>query len=556
MVLSLVIIFQKMSCNHFSIFHIIFTIPLQPTPFMKNLSILILVLALGLIAGASARGQTASAPQAIASGSTVGPFNDARGVMRYFTLTVPAGATSARFAMTGTSGDGDLYVKRGSIPTFSSWDQRPYLNNSVETVTLTNPTAGTYYIMVHAFTAIQNVTLTVSHNASGTTTPAPTPAPTQPLPVTATPTFSTSPGTYTGQVSVGLACATPNAVIRFTTNGTAPTAASEVYNTPIVLTATKTIRAIAFATDHQASSAISGTFTIQGGVISLSNNVARTNLSGARGSKLNFKFAVPAGQTQLSFRITARSGDADLYVKYGQLATTSVWDQRPYLNNSNETVTIMNPRAGDYFIMINAYTAYSGLSITAVHTGAPIAQGLPDLVFHPGTMNPRITTETFSANSCEIQEGTITAGTHKLLRFSTETRNIGTGDLVLGNPSTNPHFNWGSCHGHYHFNSFAQYRLLDANGQLVRTGHKVGFCLMDITRNSSSANPSPRYNCSNQGIQAGWADVYSSSLSGQWIVITGLPAGSYILEVEVDPMGLITEADETNNITRVPVTIR
>ena len=290
-------------------------------------------------------------------------------------------------------------------------------------------------------------------------------------------------------------------------------------------------------------------------MVSLSNNVPRSNLSAARGGKLNFKFAVPAGQTQLSFRITGGSGDADLYVKYGQLATTSVWDQRPYLNNSNETVTLTNPAAGDYFIMINAYTAFSGVTLTAVYSGAPVSRGLPDLVFHPGTMNPRITTETFSANACEIQEGTITAGTHKLLRFSTETRNIGTGDLVLGNPSTNPHFNWGSCHGHYHFNSFAQYRLLNANGQLVRTGHKVGFCLMDITRHNSGANPSPRYTCSNQGIQAGWADVYSSSLSGQWIVITGLPAGNYILEVEVDPMGLINEADETNNITRVNVTI-
>jgi hypothetical protein len=547
MFFAFLILFQKMICNHFSICHNVFTQRNRQPSFMKKLSILILVIALGLISGTFAAAQTVDSPQALANGSTVGPFSDAQGTLRYFSLVVPTGATAASFSITAASGDCDLYVKRGSAPSYSSWDQRPYLNDGNESVSLANPTAGTYYVMLHAYSAVQSVRLTVSHSAPATTTP--------PTTVAATPTFTTSPGTYEGQVSVGLSSTTPNAVIRFTTNGSTPTAASEVYNTPIVLTRTTTIRAITFATGQRSSVVRSGTFTIRGGLISLTNNVARTNLAAARGTRLNFKFAVPAGQSEMSIRITARSGDADLYVKYGQLATTSNWDQRPYLNNSNETVIISQPAAGDYFIMINAYTAFSGLSITAVHTGASAPQGLPDLMFHPGTMNPRITTETFSANSCEIQEGTITAGTHKLLRFSTETRNIGTGDLVLGNPSTNPNFNWGSCHGHYHFNSFAQYRLLDASGRLVRTGHKVGFCLMDITRHNSSANPSPRYTCSNQGIQAGWSDIYSSSLSGQWIVITGLPAGNYILEVEVDPMGLITESDETNNITRVNVTI-
>ena len=55
--------------------------------------------------------------------------------------------------------------------------------------------------------------------------------------------------------------------------------------------------------------------------------------------------------------------------------------------------------------------------------------------------------------------------------------------------------------------------------------------------------------------QAGWADVYSSNLSGQWIDITGVPAGTYVLEIVMDPMNLIDEADETNNTSRIHVTI-
>ena len=204
--------------------------------------------------------------------------------------------------------------------------------------------------------------------------------------------------------------------------------------------------------------------------------------------------------------------------------------------------------------MVHGYTAYSGLTIKATYSGTASA-GKPDLTVHPTALNPYFTTETFASNSCEIEEGTITAGTKRLMRFTTQSRNIGTADLVLGNPASNPSFEWGGCHGHYHFRSFAQYRLLTPSGSLVRTGKKVGFCLMDITRINSSANPSPRYTCSNQGIQAGWADIYSSNLSGQWIDVTGVPAGPYILEITMDPLNVIDELDETNNVTRIDVAI-
>lgn len=207
-------------------------------------------------------------------------------------------------------------------------------------------------------------------------------------------------------------------------------------------------------------------------------------------------------------------------MKYGQLATTSVYDQRPYLGGNAETVTVNTPRAGDYFVMLHGYRAYTGATLKASHVGT-VTAGKPDIVVSMASANPRITTETFAANACEIEEGTITAGTHKLLRFNTQTRNIGTADLLLGNPANSSMFEWGACHGHYHFRSFAQYRLLDSTGAVVRNGKKVGFCLMDITRIDTGANPSARYTCSHQGIQAGWADVYSSNLSGQWIDITG-----------------------------------
>ncbi len=105
---------------------------------------------------------------------------------------------------------------------------------------------------------------------------------------------------------------------------------------------------------------------------------------------------------------------------------------------------------------------------------AQTAQNLPDLIIWGPSVAPRIVTVTFSSTSCAVVEGMVQAGTRKLLRFSTETRNQGTADIFLGDPASNPLFVWAPCHGHYHFNNYASYRLLDSNGQSAATGLKIG----------------------------------------------------------------------------------
>jgi hypothetical protein len=247
----------------------------------------------------------------------------------------------------------------------------------------------------------------------------------------------------------------------------------------------------------------------------------------------------------------SQSGDCDLYVRRSAQPTTSTYDYRPYLSGSNETVSVSNPAGGDWFIMLNAYTAYSGVTLTASYS----ATAKPDLMPYLGALNAYTSTETFNSNVCDVTEGLVSSGTRRLLRFSTETRNIGTADLVLRSPANNPLFTYAPCHGHYHFNNFAEYRLLNSAGQQVATGQKVGFCLEDVSRWNSSANSRAQYDCDYQGIQAGWSDIYSHNLPGQWIDITGLPAGTYVLEIQLDTADRIAESDETNNTARAQVVI-
>lgn len=220
--------------------------------------------------------------------------------------------------------------------------------------------------------------------------------------------------------------------------------------------------------------------------------------------------------------------------------------------NRQSRVTFTPTTGTTYHVAVDGYGGASGIgALIWNQSGA----ALPDLILWGPAVSARVVTSNFLATSCDVLEGCATAGIRRLLSFTTESRNIGAGDLIMGNPATNPLFDFASCHGHYHFEEYANYSLLDTNGNTVVLGHKIGFCLLDSRAFSPTANPAARYNCNNQGIQAGWADVYSAGLPCQYIDVTGVPAGEYVLKMVVNPAGLIPESNTNNNVTLVPVTI-
>ncbi|MGD8690705.1 MAG: S8 family peptidase, partial [Gammaproteobacteria bacterium] len=81
-----------------------------------------------------------------------------------YTMDVPSGASNLSFAISGGTGDADLYVKFGSAPTTSSYDCRPYLTGNNETCNISNVQAGTYYVMVHAYQSFSGVSLVGSYD--------------------------------------------------------------------------------------------------------------------------------------------------------------------------------------------------------------------------------------------------------------------------------------------------------------------------------------------------------------------------------------------------------
>ena len=78
----------------------------------------------------------------------------------------------------------------------------------------------------------------------------------------ATPSFSPSGGTYSSSQSVSISCATPDADIRYTVDGSKPTGSSTLYAGPITVSSTQTIKAIGIHPDMDNSDVASATYVI------------------------------------------------------------------------------------------------------------------------------------------------------------------------------------------------------------------------------------------------------------------------------------------------------
>ena len=114
-------------------------------------------------------------------------------------------------------------------------------------------------------------------------------------------------------------------------------------------------------------------------------------------------------------------------------------------------------------------------------------------------------------------------------------------------------------HDHWHIQGVMLYQLWADSG-VVRRGTKVGFCFLDSRRWNLSlpgAPQSPVYPehlcgdstdlTNRMGLSVGWGDEYPANFAFQWIDITGMPAGEYVVQARADEQNWYLESNEGNN---------
>jgi hypothetical protein len=127
-------------------------------------------------------------------------------------------------------------------------------------------------------------------------------------------------------------------------------------------------------------------------------------------------------------------------------------------------------------------------------------------------------------------------------------------------------------HRHWHLLGFDRYSLKRAgDGGTVRRDRKTGFCLGDRFRTLAPlAGPSPATppftsNCAlgqprrlsvTEGISVGYGDDYAANLEGQYIELSGVPAGRYVLTHEVNADHRLRELRYDNNSASVQLDLR
>ncbi|XP_029930427.1 lysyl oxidase-like 5b [Myripristis murdjan] len=220
------------------------------------------------------------------------------------------------------------------------------------------------------------------------------------------------------------------------------------------------------------------------------------------------------------------------------------------------------------------YNAYPSRGRSAARTRRPpgtgygtryFQNGLPDLVPDPYAIQAGAYIQRMQmyALRCAAEENCLARSAYAptvrdidyrvLLRFPQKVKNQGTTDFLPVKPRYQ--WDWHSCHQHYHsMDAFSNYDLLDVmTGQKVAEGHKASFCLEDT---GCDAGFRRRYACTahTQGLSPGCHDIYAANIDCQWIDITDVPPGNYILKVTVNPNFHVQESDFSNNVVRCDIT--
>ena len=306
------------------------------------------------------QGTTNTSSQAVtvesAGGGTTGGFTDANvspGSRENleFTIDVPAGATALDIDTSGGTGDVTLVVNFGSTPSRNDNDCIEQGAGNAHSCSFTDPSEGTWFIIVRGVSASSGVQLDAYWTAGEVGNVAPTSdfsVTTIDLEATFTDSSTDSDGTvasYSWDFGDGNISTAQNPINTYTAAGT--------YTVSLTVTddegATGTSSQSVTVTD--AGTVTSGGFT--------------ETVSPNGGQILSYTLDVPAGATSLEVDIAGGTGNADLAINFGSSPTRNDNDCLETGAGNTHNCTITNPSEGTWFIIVRGASASTDVQLDA-----------------------------------------------------------------------------------------------------------------------------------------------------------------------------------------------
>ena len=307
------------------------------------------------------------------------------------------------------------------------------------------------------------------------------------------------------------------------------------------------------------------------------------------------------------------SNDLDLYV-YGPNGSLAARSDGTFAS-TGESVRLPAATNGHYRVVVvprfveGAMAFHGFVEVERAPAVEPRRPLLPNLV-SLAPRNPHLRTGAYLVDheadgtpSCYPEE-TVEQGARRCLRFDQIIANHGEGPFELryrmeglatdqqlrqriyssdgsfGDVAVDT-YEFHATHAHFHYKSFGQAFLYqprpDGSLQLVRESDKNGFCVIDVENTRFGTDGSgtpyrgeaprtyylPRCNAPSErdehgismvnGISAGWADVYNWFLADQYIEVSGVPDGIYVLETVANPARTVQETTADDNTARVRI---
>ncbi|EOD79436.1 Vibriolysin, extracellular zinc protease [Grimontia indica] len=241
-----------------------------------------------------------SPPQVLSVGDAVSSLSGTRGDMLFYSFTLPDDGSSLRVSISGGSGDADLYLKKGSTPSQSDYDCRPYYYGNNESCIAQGSAGDEFFVMLHGYAAFSGVTISLTQESSSQ----------------------------------------------------APEERADPIDT---------------------SAPITNIQGLQGEEVYYSFTVSSAGvLSANRASAMSATpmSATPMSGGGLTISLSGGIGDADLYVRGGAAPTTSVYDCKSTSSSNQETCQLSSLTSGTYYVMVYGSEAFEGASLSLSETAS------------------------------------------------------------------------------------------------------------------------------------------------------------------------------------------